>query len=52
MWKGLFHKDPHTAAQHLVHLGVRGVLWLCWLPLDLAERHDFVASKRFSLPKM
>lgn len=46
------HEDPHTAAQHLMHPGVGEVLWLCWLPLDLAERPDFVTSKGFSLPKM
>lgn len=46
------HEDPHTAAQHLMHLGVGEVLWLCWLPSDLAERPHFVTSKGFSLPKM
>lgn len=46
------HEDPHNAAQHHIHLGVVDVLWLCWLPLDLAERPDFMTSKGFSLPEM
>lgn len=49
-WKGLFHMRTFT--QYLMYLGVGGVLWLCWLPLDLAERPNLVTSKGLSLPKM
>lgn len=44
--------DPYTADQHLMRLGVGEVLWLCWLPSELAERPGLVTSKGFFLPKL
>lgn len=45
------HQDPYAAAQHPMHSGVGVVLWLCWLPSDLAKRPRFETSKGFSLQK-
>lgn len=45
------HQDLYAAAQHPMHSGVGVVLWLCWLPSDLAKRPRFETSEGFSLQK-